>query len=53
MSDQLVAEAAARTKHNKQKANNYIVSGIRIRDPSNQAAADLLSLRPHRHLDRP
>jgi hypothetical protein len=53
MSDQLVAVAATRTKHNKQIANSHVVSGIRIRDPSNQAVADLLLLRPHCHLDWP
>jgi hypothetical protein len=46
MSDQLVTETASYTTH-----NNYALRGIRTRDPSNRAAADL-SLRPHGHRDR-
>jgi hypothetical protein len=47
MSDQHVAEAATYTAHNNHKKETYI-SGIRTRDPGNQATADL-RLRPDSH----
>jgi hypothetical protein len=42
-SDQPVAEASTYTRHHdkKQETNIHALSGIRTRDPSNQAAADL------------
>jgi len=40
------------TTQQTQVTNIHTLSGIRIRDPRNQAAADL-RLRPHSHRDRP
>jgi hypothetical protein len=54
-SDQPVAEASTYTvQHNieTQETNIHALSGIRTRDPSNQAAADL-RLRPRDHRGRP
>jgi hypothetical protein len=45
-SDQLVAEAATCTTHNKHKRNSRAFNGIWTRDPTNQVAVDLC-LRPH------
>jgi hypothetical protein len=53
-SDQLVAEASTYTEqHNieTQETNTHALSGIRTRDPRNQAAADL-RLRQRGHRDR-
>jgi hypothetical protein len=54
MSNKLVADASTNTKqHNIQTRETNILapSGIRIRDPSNQAAADLCR-RTRGHWDR-
>jgi len=52
MSDQLVAEAATYTTHNKHNTRHiHARRWIRSRNPSIRAAADL-RLRPHGHLDR-
>ena len=51
-SDQLVEEAATHTTHKQNKGRTpHALSGIRARDPNNQAAADLY-LRPHGQGDR-
>ena len=54
-SDQLVAEAATYTTHNKHKTgmstNIHALGGTRNRHLSNQVAAGL-RLRPYRHRDR-
>jgi hypothetical protein len=52
-SDQPVAETSTYTEHSiwTQETNIHAPSGIRTRNPSNQAAADLL-LRPPGRLDR-
>jgi hypothetical protein len=47
-SDQLVAEAATYTTQQTQETNFRALSGIRNRDPNNQAAEDL-RLRTHGH----
>ena len=48
-SDQLVAEAATYTTHNKtQQTNIHAPSGIRTRDPSNQVTGNLC-LKAHGH----
>jgi len=46
-SDQLFAEAATYTKHNKHETNIRSPSGIRTLNPGNRAV-----LRPHGHRDR-
>jgi hypothetical protein len=54
-SDQPIAEASTYTgQHNieTQETNIHALSGIRTRDPNNQAAADL-RLRPRGHRGRP
>jgi hypothetical protein len=54
-SDQPVAETSTYTvQHNieTQQTNIHAPSVIRTRDPINQAAADLLRLRPRGHWDR-
>ena len=43
-SDQLIAEAATYTTHNKHKRRIYALSRIRARDPSHQAATVLGSV---------
>jgi len=49
MSDQLVAQAATYTTHNRQKGRKSMLSaGFERRDPSNQPATDL-GLRPQDH----
>jgi hypothetical protein len=53
LSDQLVAETATYTTHNKEKGRTvHAISGIRARDSSNRAAADL-RLRTKGHRNRP
>jgi len=42
--------AATYSAHNKHETNTYSLSGIRIRDPTNLAAAHL-RLRPRNHRD--
>jgi hypothetical protein len=49
---QLVAEAAVYTTQQTKENNNHALSGVRTRDLSNLAAADL-RLRPHGHRDQP
>jgi hypothetical protein len=48
---QLVAKAATYTTYDKRDTNVHALSGIRTRDPSNRAAADLRH-RPHGHRNR-
>jgi hypothetical protein len=50
-SDQLVAEAATCTTQQTQETNIHALRGIRTRDPSTKAAADL-RLEPHSYRDR-
>jgi hypothetical protein len=50
-SDQLVAEAATYTTQQTQETNFHALSGIRTRDPSNRAAADVRCI-PHGYRDR-
>ena len=53
MSDRLVVDAATYTTRKQDKRRTvHALSGIRTRDPSNRAAADLLSLSLHSHRDR-